>query len=115
LRVAVKWLFGCHEPYTNGPVPTGVAVEDAAWSRVTCATMYPAWVVSPAAKPVAGDFSRKTTVLRSGVVTEAIPATAPLVSDDAASASKLCLTTVDVRSVPSWKVTSGRRVSVHSA
>ena len=27
--MAVKWLFGCHEPYTNGPVPTGVAVEDA--------------------------------------------------------------------------------------
>ena len=72
-------------------------------------------MVSPAAKPVAGDFSRKTTVDWSGVVTEAIPATAPLVSDDAASASKLCFTTVDVSGVPSWKVTSGRSVSVHSS
>ena len=61
---------------------------------------------------MAGYLSVKTTVRSSGVAIEATPATAPPVSDDAASASKLCLTTVDVSAEPSWKVTPGRSVIV---
>ena len=62
---------------------------------------------------MAGDFRVNTTVLSSGVVTDAMPATAPLVSDDDASASKLFFTTMEVSAVPSWNVTPARSVSVH--